>query len=104
MSIVPRLAGELRDRLAELDRERALVNAALVALDNAAPPRFAPGRRRETLDERIERALRDEPGIRASMLAEVEGVSVEAVLARLRVMEQHGYVSRDGLGWGLRTT
>ena len=37
------------------------------------------------------------------MLAEVEGVSIDAVLARLRIMEKHQFVSRDGLGWRLRT-
>lgn len=100
-SLVPRLAGEFQQRLVELERERSRIMAALAALDAVAWPQARAQRPRATLDERIERALREEPGVRASMLAEVERVSVDAVAARLHVMEERELVSRDGLGWRL---
>lgn len=102
-SIVPRLAAELRQRLAELDRERSVIEATLTALGGVTRPQPKARRRPATLDERIQRVLRDEPGTRASMLAEVEGVTVDAVMARLQIMEQERSVSRDGLGWRLLT-
>ena len=98
-SIVPHLAGEFRQRLVELEHERSLLKAVLAALEGVACPRVRERRRQATLDERIERVLRDEPGMRASMLAEVERVPVDAVVVRLRIMQEHGLVSRDGLGW-----
>lgn len=102
-SILPRLATEFRQRLAELDLERARVAATLLALDGATRPQTEARRRPAPLDERIKRALRKDPGTRASMLAELEGLSIDAVRAQLRIMEQHQVVARDGLGWSLRT-
>lgn len=100
--IVARLAGEFRQRLVELEHERSRIRAALAALEGVATPQVMKRRRQATLNARIERVLRAEPGMRASMLAEVEGVSVDAVMAQLRLMEQLELVSRDGLGWRLR--
>jgi len=100
--IVARLAREFRQRLVELEHERSRIKAALAAIEGVAPPQVRKRRPQATLDARIERILRAEPGMRASMLAEVEGVLVEAVVAQLRIMEQHELVSRDGLGWRLR--
>src|SRR5205823_6057314 len=63
---VDALVRALRGRLVELDTERALVLAALHALD-AGPPTHSRSARRGMLDSRILTMIESHPGIRASM-------------------------------------
>lgn len=97
--MLPRLVEELQERLACLDCERARISAALTVLNDEPSPTVR--RRRPTLDKRITDALRANPGMRASMLAEVERVPADVVLSRLEGMQQAGRVAREGLGWRL---
>jgi CRP-like cAMP-binding protein len=43
--------------------------------------------------------IRKRPGVRASMLADLLGVSFEQVSLDLEKLEKEGVIRRDGLGW-----
>src|SRR4051812_23042516 len=98
-SLIPRLRQELEERLVVLDRERAAVKAALAALA-PRPRRLATrGSEESDLNKRIQRAVKANPGIRASMLATIENLPGADVVERLEAMATGGRVEKDGLGW-----
>ena len=98
-SPIPALRTSLTARLAELERERAGIRAALKALDDRPRPR--PRRRLQPEEHRaaVLAAVAADPGVRASMLALTLGRPVDDVRADLEALERDGRVGRDGLGW-----
>jgi hypothetical protein len=92
-AFVASLVADLEARLADLDRERAAIRAALQALRKRT--------RRETagLADRLGTALAANPGSRASMLALEMGLPVSRVQEQLKALERAGNVERIGLGW-----
>jgi hypothetical protein len=95
-SIVPKVRQDLVERLVEVDHERAVILQALAVLDRAlhGPARRAPRSRAAVLI-----AVREEPGVRASMLGLSLGMPVDRVSMFLRDLEAAALVKRTGLGW-----
>jgi hypothetical protein len=111
----------MRARLAELERESAVLRKALDALDGKAPSKPNVGLSEEQAEEaRVKReplaprwievvpagkliaVLKGFDGISASKLAKVTNGDPEQVNTLLREMEQAGQVRRSGRGRGVR--
>jgi predicted Rossmann fold nucleotide-binding protein DprA/Smf involved in DNA uptake len=87
---------KLRRRLADLDRERSLIQNALTALEGERRPSpRRPGIKRDA----VLRAVRGDPGVRASMLALELGMDVDRLADALLELQKAGEIKRTGMGW-----
>jgi hypothetical protein len=102
-SIVPDLRSRLANRLAELESEAQLLQNAIAALDRE--PGAATGDSLLTSPPTpsipVVRTLHESPGVRASMVALITGLSPAAVNSALVDLEAAGKATRVGLGWCL---
>src|SRR4051812_7732261 len=96
---VPRLQVELNQRLAHLEQERRAIEGALQALERAGPARRSI---QQDLTARIVDVLREDPGVRSTMLAVVLGCSANDVADAIRRLERENIAERCGLGWRIR--
>lgn len=95
------LAERLERRLAELRREQAAIEDALVKLGGAPVQSPATVGGVTDLRDRLFAALRENSGARASMLALSLGQSVEVVRAELEALRVSGVVESWRLGFRL---
>jgi hypothetical protein len=93
---VASLIADLRDRVADIEAEKAAIGRALRALEG----RKARRPRRELRAALVE-GIGASPGSRASFLALEFGLSTSTVTAELRKLEESGDVIKRGLGWEL---
>jgi DNA invertase Pin-like site-specific DNA recombinase len=108
---VDEAAGLIRDRLKELDSERARLERALASLtggregrrgpgrprgSTAAPTGRRRGRRRGTRADQAVRLVKANPGISASEIAQRMKIKPNYLYRVLADLEQQGRVKKDG--------
>jgi hypothetical protein len=108
---VDEAAGLIRDRLKELDTERAQLERALASLTGGREGRRGPGRprgstaaaagrrrgrRRGTRADQAVRLVKANPGISASEIAQKMKIKPNYLYRVLSDLEQEGRVKKDG--------
>jgi predicted Rossmann fold nucleotide-binding protein DprA/Smf involved in DNA uptake len=108
---VDEAAGLIRDRLKELDAERAQLERALASLTGGREGRRGPGRprgsagrpsgrrrgrRRGTRADQAVRLVKANPGISASEIAQKMKIKPNYLYRVLSDLEQEGRVKKDG--------
>jgi predicted HTH transcriptional regulator len=106
---VDRAAGLIRERLSELDAERAQLQRALASLTNGREGRRGPGRpraagrrstgrrrRRSTRSDEAVKLVAANPGITASEIAKRMNIKPNYLYRVLADLEKQGKVKKDG--------